>query len=173
MTQPEFMKQQYLTLRDEIRESKRRMFLLLIFGALFVPVAGFAADVSRGTFASASIPFVMLIMMLGVISEQNAIIRAGRYLKDHVEPHIDGVTGWEKWLETSHKLRDVDRYFFGSFMLMFLVFYAIGTSAAFETLTLLWGQRQAWIALTGYGIGGVWVLFVWVRHWHSCTSTID
>src|SRR5262245_35807175 len=114
MNDSDFLKHQFITLREEIRESKARIFKLVIFGAIFVPVAGYAADRLQLFFATASIPLVLVLLMLNFISEQNAIIRAGRYLKEHVEPKIAGVTGWEKWLESNHKLRSVDRYFFGS-----------------------------------------------------------
>lgn len=176
MSREEFLKQQYLTLRDEIRESKARLFRLLVLGALFVPAAGFIATEYKATFASASIPFIIIVVMLAFISEQNAIVRAGRYLKENVEPHITGVIGWEKWLESNHKLRAVDRYFYGSFLVLFLVFYTIGASTAVQNLagvtataeTHYWGG-----AALGYALGGIWVAIVWLRHWHSCTTTTD
>lgn len=174
MSREEFLKQQFLTLRDEIRESKARIFRLLILGALFVPAAGFVADQYRATFASASIPFIILVIMLCFISEQNAIVRAGRYLKEHVEPHIENALGWERWLESEHKLRDVDRYFFGSYLMLFFLFYAVGSSMAVENLASAYAT-SFWIyyiaAGVGYGLGGLWVIVVWLRHWHSCTTT--
>lgn len=171
MDKHEFVKQQYLTLRDEIRECKRRLFYLLLIAALFVPGAAFAADKFGAVFATASMPFVLLLLMLGAISEQNGIVRAGRYLREHVEPHIDGVVGWERWLESSHRLRDVDRYFFGSFLLLMMVFYGVGTGYALQSLANLVQEKQIWLPLLGYSVAGLWVLIVWLRHWHSCTTT--
>ena len=37
------MKQQFLTLRDEIRESKARIFWLLMIGIVLIMVAGYLA----------------------------------------------------------------------------------------------------------------------------------
>lgn len=174
MNDSDFLKQQFITLREEIRESKARIFKLVLLGSLFIPLAGYAADRMELFFASASLPFVIVLIMLTFISEQNAIIRAGRYLKEHVEPKIAGVTGWEKWLESNHQLRTLDRFFFGSFMLMFFIFYAIGCAAAIQTLSVKFfdDQTQFTLSAVAYALGGLWVLFVWLRHWHSCTTTV-
>lgn len=166
----EFMKQQYLTLRDEIRASKSRIFIILILGTLVIPAVGYAAMAANVVYASASMPFIILVLMLAFVMEQNSIIRAGTYLKHHVEPHMEGITTWESWLEGNKSLRDTDRYFFGTFLLVFFVFYAIGTGSALESLN---GQYpdQGWYAGAAYAIGGLWFAIVLFRHWHACTAT--
>jgi len=173
MNDSEFLKHQFITLRDEIKECKARAFKLVILGALFVPAAGYAADRLELFFATASLPFVIVLVMLAFISEHNGIIRAGRYIKEHVEPKVAGATGWEKWLESNHRLRSVDRYFFASFMVMFFIYYAIGAAAAIQTLSVKFFDDQIQFVLSNvaYALGGLWVLFVWLRHWHSCTTT--
>lgn len=170
MPPEEFMKQQYLTLREEICAGKARMFWLLILASLLIPAAGFAANEFRSTFASASIPFVVLVLMLAFVMEQNGIIRAGRYLKEHVEPHLENTTTWEKWLESNHKLREVDRYFFASFLLIFFLFYAVGAGTAIASLADSWPEHWRYAAV-GYGVGALWILIVFISHWHSCTTT--
>lgn len=179
MPQDEFMKQQYLTLREEIRSSKSRVFLILVIGTLFIPIAAFIAKEYENTFASASIPFILLVLMIAFIMEQNSIVRAGRYLKEHVEPHIEGIVTWENWLESNRKLRDADRYFFGSFLLVLLLFYAIGAGLAIEAIATFaksnwwFGEMNIWYGAIGYGIGGLWFLIVWIGHWRMCTRTTD
>ena len=111
MPTDEFMKQQFLTLRDEIRESKARIFWLLIIGIVLVMVAGYLAAEHPNAFANAAIPFLLLALMLSFISEQNNIARAGRYLRESVEPQIENMMGWEHWLETKPRLREVDHAF--------------------------------------------------------------
>lgn len=170
MSMEEFMKQQYITLRDEIRASKARIFLIMILGTLFVPAAGYAAIATSAAFAAASMPFVVLVLMLAFVMEQNSIIRAGTYLKNHVEPHIEGVTTWEHWLESNRALRDTDRYFFGSFLLVFFLFYAVGAGSAVEAMIKEWPQHVYYVAGT-YVIGGIWFVIVLMRHWHACTAT--
>lgn len=170
MSVEEFMKQQYITLRDEIRASKGRIFLIMILGTLFIPAAGYAAIATSAVFAAASMPFVVLVLMLAFVMEQNSIIRAGTYLKNHVEPHIEGLTTWEHWLESNNALRDTDRYFFGSFLLVFFLFYAVGSGSAIEAMMKDWPQHVYYVGAT-YVIGGIWFVIVLMRHWHACTST--
>jgi len=172
MSVEEFMKQQYLTLRDEIRASKARVFMLLVLGTVFIPLAAFAAKEFDATFAAASMPFVVLVLMLAFVMEQNSIIRAGRYLKDHVEPHIQGVTTWESWLELNANQRDTDRYFFGTFLLVFLLFYGVLTGMAIESLATIWqNENYNLYALGGYVVGALWFVVVVMTHWRSCTRT--
>src|SRR5687768_3492415 len=111
MATDEFMKQQFLTLRDEIRESKARIFWLLILGMLLVMVSGYLAAEHPNAFGNAAIPFLLLGLMLSFVSEQNNIARAGRYLREIVEPRIENVLGWEHWLEDKPRLREVDHAF--------------------------------------------------------------
>lgn len=170
MSTEQFMSQQYITLRDEIRASKARIFMLLMMGTLFIPAVGFAAKAFSAVYASASMPFIILVLMLCFLMEQNSIIRAGRYLKQHVEPHIDGIITWENWLESNQRLRDTDRYFFGSFLLVFVVFYAVASGSAVESLAEQWPEHR-YYAMAAYAIGGLWFIIVLIRHWHSCTTT--
>lgn len=172
MSEEEFMKQQYLTLREEIRACKARMFAILVLGTLFVPVAGFMANQFKSGFATGSMPFVLLVLMLAFITEQNAVIRAGRYLKEHVEPRMEGLVTWERWLESSRNLRGVDKAFFISFLLVFMLFYAVGAGVAMGSIAELWSEDQFWYAAAGYGLGGLWLVIVLLRHWHSCTTTV-
>lgn len=171
MSEEEFMKHQYTTLREEIRACKARTFAILVLGTLFVPIAGFAANQFKSGFATASMPFVLLVLMLAFITEQNGVIRAGRYLKEHVEPKIQGLVTWERWLESSRRLRDVDRAFFVSFILVFLLFYAIGAGLAVTSVAEMWPEHYMYAA-GGYAIGGLWLIIVLLRHWHSCTTTV-
>jgi hypothetical protein len=171
MSEEEFLKQQYMTLREEIRAGKARTFVILVLATILVPLAALAASQLKSEFATASMPFIILVLMLAFITEQNGVIRAGRYLKEHVEPKVDGLVTWERWLESSPRLRDVDRYFFLSFVLVFLLFYAIGAGEAVTAIAALWPKEQFWYATAGYGIGGLWLIVVLIRHWHSCTTT--
>lgn len=172
MSEAEFLKHQFLTLREEIRACKARAFMILILAAVFIPATGFAAQQWANTFATASLPFITLVLMVAFVAEQNAIIRAGRYIKDHIEPHMKEITTWEKWLESNHRHRDVDRYFFGSFLFVFLLFYAVGAGTAVESLAGLWPEHF-WYAAIGYGLGGLWFIVILMRHWHACTTTED
>jgi quinol-cytochrome oxidoreductase complex cytochrome b subunit len=170
MSSDEFMKQQFLTLRDEIRESKARIFWLLIMGIVLVILSGYLAAEHPAAFTNAAIPFILLGLMLAYVSEQNNIARAGRYLRETVEPHVENVVGWEHWLESKPQLREVDHFFVLGFSILFLIFFAITTS-----LTLLQFDRAAkelfvWGAGIAYGLGAFCVAVVLWRHWRSSTA---
>jgi hypothetical protein len=171
MSVEEFMKQQYITLRDEIRAAKARMFVLMVLGSLVILVSGIVAQNVKLTYAEGSLPLIVLVLMMAFVMEQNSVIRAGRYLKEHVEPHLDGITTWEKWLESNRALRAADRYFFGSIMLIFFLFYLLGAGFALMSLACSEWRDQMWPAAMVYGIGGLWFVVVLLGHWRACTTT--
>ena len=60
MNTDDFLRSQYLTLRDEIRESKSKIFWILISGMVLVLTAGYLAAEHPSAFANAAIPFLLL-----------------------------------------------------------------------------------------------------------------
>lgn len=171
MTTDEFVKQQFLTLRDEIRESKARIFWLLIISMALVVIAGYLAAERPNAFANAAIPFVLLGLMLSFISEQNNIARAGRYLRETVEPRIDNLMGWEHWLETKPRLREVDHAFVLGFSVLFLIFFAIAASLSLVQLDKKAHEAYIWAAAIAYVLGVFCIGVVLWRHWRSSTAS--
>ena len=170
MATDDFMKQQYLTLRDEIRESKARIFWLLIIGMVLVMAAGYLAAEHPSAFANAAIPFLLLGLMLAFVSEQNNIARAGRYLRETVEPRIENLVGWEHWLETKPRLREVDHAFVLGFSVLFLIFFAITTSLTLVQLDKNSHEAYVWAAAIAYALGAFCIGIVLWRHWRSSTA---
>jgi uncharacterized membrane protein YfcA len=170
MATDDFMKQQYLTLRDEIRESKARIFWLLILGMLLVMVAGYLAAEHPTAFANAAIPFLLLGLMLSFVSEQNNIARAGRYLRETVEPRIENIMGWEHWLEGKPRLREVDHAFVLGFSVLFLIFFSITTSLTLVQLDKSAHDVYVWAAAIAYALGAFCIAVVLWRHWRSSTA---
>ena len=170
MATDDFMKQQYLTLRDEIRESKARIFWLLIIGMFLVMVAGYLAAEHPSAFANAAIPFLLLGLMLAFVSEQNNIARAGRYLRETVEPRIENMVGWEHWLESKPRLREVDHSFVLGFSVLFLIFFAITTSLTLVQLDKKGHESFVWAAAIAYALGAFCIGIVLWRHWRSSTA---
>lgn len=171
MSTDEFMMQQFLTLRDEIRESKARIFWLLIMGMALVLISGYLAAEFPSAFANAAIPFLLLGLMLSFVSEQNNIARAGRYLREAVEPRIADLVGWEHWLETKPRLREVDHAFVLGFSVLFLIFFAITTSLTLMQLDKHAHEAYVWAAAIAYGLGAFCIAIVLWRHWRSSTAT--
>src|SRR4051812_29850101 len=170
MATDEFMKQQFLTLRDEIRESKARIFWLLIIGVVLVMAAGYLAAEHPNAFANAAIPFLLLGLMLSFVSEQNNIARAGRYLRETVEPRIENLVGWEHWLETKPRLREVDHSFVLGFSVLFLIFFSITASLTLVQFDKSGRELYVWVVGSAYALGAFCVGVVLWRHWRSSTE---
>jgi hypothetical protein len=170
MSTDDFIKQQFLTLRDEIKDSKARIFWLLILGMVLVMAAGYLASEHPSAFSNAAIPFLLLGLMLSFISEQNNIARAGRYLRETVEPRIQDLVGWEHWLESKPHLREVDHSFVMGFSVLFLIFFAITTSLSLMQINRTAHESYVYAAAAAYTLGAVCIAFVLWRHWRSSTA---
>jgi hypothetical protein len=193
MTTEEFLKQEFITLREEIKETKRRMFLVVVLGTLLVLAGAFlvemtapalkASDGERsmpvfyGSLGVAATPYAVLLLILLYVAEQNTILRAGRYVKEHIEPRIPDTIGWERWLESQRGLRGVDKAFLASFLVIFLIYYFVSVGVAANALASAfgesWSAQTATLALVPYVVGGLWALIVALRHWHAMTHTTD
>jgi hypothetical protein len=193
MTTEEFLKQEFITLREEIKETKRRMFLVVVLGSLLVLVGSFvvemtgpaakvldgerSAPVLYGSLGTAAVPYVVLLLILLYVAEQNVILRAGRYVKEHIEPRIADTVGWERWLESQPGLRRIDKAFLASFLVIFLIFYCVSVDVAANALANAFGEawsvQTATLSLVPYLVGGLWALIVATRHWHAMTHTTD
>jgi hypothetical protein len=171
MATDEFMRQQFLTLRDEIRESKARIFWVLILGMALVLVCGYLASEHPSALGNAAIPFLLIGLMLSYVSEQNNIARAGRYLRETVEPRIENLLGWEHWLESKPRLREVDHSFVLGFSVLFLIFFAITTSLTLKQIDRYsTNELYVWAAAIAYALGAFCVGVVLWRHWRSSTA---
>lgn len=174
MSTDDFSKQQYVALRAEISESKSRVFWLLLIGIALVFAAGYVAAEHPTAFANAAIPFLLLAVMLSFIAEESNISRAGRYLREVVEPNIKEMTCWERWLETQTQFRMVDRSFVVGFSVLLLSFFVITASLSVRQMDDT-GQRLELIvaAATAYVLGGVCIVYVLVRHWTASVKPSD
>lgn len=171
MSSNEFLKQQYISLRAEIDASASRMFWLLIIGMGLVMLSGYMVTNNPSTFANTGLPFFLLAIMIAFINEQNNVNRAGKYLREVIEPSIPDVTGWEKWLSTKSQFREADRAYFISFSVFFLIFFAISASMSLAQLekNSEINQLYFWSTAIAYALGALCVMVVVVRHWRTST----
>lgn len=182
MERQAFLQSTFETLRDEIKATKARLFWIVAMGLFGVPVIVALAvneKLAEGTskFVSLLIPYLVLVLIIMFLSEQNALMRAGRYLKEHVEPNVDNVTGWETWLGRHDDLRLMDKHLFACFTLVFFLYYFMAVGLALQTLVPSEPSdtNRYWLigASTTYAIGAIWALFTLLAHWRSCTTTTD
>src|SRR5262249_53785790 len=137
MEKQDFLQQQFITLREEIKATKQRVFLVVFFGLMAVPFMSYLVTTNREAldYAGPLLPFLVLVITV-LFAEQNALMRCGHFIRSVIEPNIKDSPGWEAWLESRPALRRMDKYFAGCFMIVFFVFYFL--SVAIGLNSSLW-----------------------------------
>lgn len=126
MDEKKFLESQYLTLRKEIEATKDRIFKIIIGGATVVPAAQFFAEVYKVGVVTLVLPFLVIIVMLLFLHENNALMRCGRFIRLHIEPHLPSLTCWEYWLSEptpNFDTRASEKYLIYSFYLLSTLYY--------------------------------------------------
>ncbi len=181
MERLEFLQQQFTTLREEIKATKQRVFLVVFFGLISVPLMSYLVATNRESlnYAGPLLPFLVLVITVLFFAEQNALMRCGHFIRSVIEPAVKDSPGWEAWLESRPDLRRMDKYFAGCFMIVFFVFYFLSVAIALNSS--LWsslsiaGKQDYGLYAGGitYAIGAIWMIVTLVHHWHYCTTTRD
>jgi hypothetical protein len=173
MDRQEFLKQQYLSLREEIRATKDRIFKTMGFGLIVVPSATFLAKAYDVDTFILSLPVLVVVVALIYLSENNALMRCGRYIKYHIEPAIADVVGWEQWLERigPWDARSVDKYLSYAFYLLFFVYFAGSVFLAGRFAIEKYGIIPGVILLAVYIAIGVWFVIYLITAIQVSTST--
>ncbi len=176
MDKQDFVREQYLALRAEINDIKARLFKTVGLGLVVVPVLTFMAEMEDVRFVGPIIPFVVMVLTILFVSEENALMRCGRYIRERIEPLIEEGAGWEAWLESQPKLRTMDKQLFGCFLITFFVFYFASAGMAIEKLWInadagMSGEAKAIAGGIVYGIGALWMIITALGHWRASTAT--
>ena len=161
------------TLREEIKETKSRIFLIVMITIVgFCTFAFFAS--TANPYALAVTPIGVLALMVLYLTEQNELMRAARYIMENVEAGDDH---WEHWV-AAHRLRGPERWFFAFFVIVFLVFYTTAISLAVHHILTRSGDGSVyeyvyWTygAPITYGVGTLWAMAALARYWRSSTTT--
>lgn len=177
MDKSEFLKEQFLMLRREIESRQLRLFWTVVIGLLGMPTLTYLAK-DADTLAWLAIPFLMLVVIVLFLAEQNAMMRCGRFIREKVEGSPDLAPGWESWLESRREYRLMERNFVGCFIVIFFLYYFLAIGMA---LYRLWaevsadpsGQFRYWLygALVAYAIGAFWAVLNLVHHWRFSVGT--
>ena len=173
MNKQDFLKEQFLTLRKEIEATKSRIFKSLGFGLVIVPTSHFFAKSYKIDTIILSIPILVIVVALIYLSENNALMRCGRYIRLHIEPEIEGVIGWEKFLETPSEIdpRSVDKYLSYCFYLLFFVYFAGSVFLAGRFSLEQYGLTVHSVLLGAYIAIGIWFLTYLLRSIRVSTRT--
>jgi hypothetical protein len=141
MDPEEFTKLEYSTLREEIRDTKDRIFKLGAVALIGLPTASAAAEVLKIDILVLALPGFIVATIFLYLSESSALMRCGTYIKHRIEP--DGC--WEHWLADTTKdnenRRRVDKMAFWFFVTVFLLYYL---AAAYLAILRAWSFGLPW-----------------------------
>jgi hypothetical protein len=178
MNSDEFFKLQYQTLRDEIKDTKARIFQILSIGFTLLPAAhflGYKYDIGAIILFA---PVLISAFALLYLSENRALMRCGYFIRCHLETHVDGIQGWEHWLESpkvkGFDPRGVDKYSSYAFYLLFLIYYVLAVVvAAFYCFATLGSHAMPYTAvlLATYGIVGILFVYFLAKNIQTSTTT--
>jgi len=158
-----FIELQYLTLRKEIESTKDRMFKIVVGGTTVVPAAQFFAEVYKVGVITLVLPFLVIIVMLLFLHENNALMRCGLFIRLHVEPNEPNLTCWEYWLEKqteNYEPRDAEKYLIYSFYLLSTLYYIASVYLAAVFSNTEYGIVGLAITLGTYSAIGILTVFL-------------
>lgn len=173
MTREDYLNHQFATLRREIEGQQIRIFWIIIIGLLGMPALGYFL-LSETTHMWLTLPFFLLALVLLYLAEQNHMIRAGRYIREFIEPQTGFTPTWESWLSQHAELRLVDKHFSSCFVVLFFLYYFLAVVYAMDRLVqdaIANPSPVGWYWV--FGAGGVylvttlWGVATLVRHWRS------
>lgn len=168
-----FLELEYMTLRKEIEDAKANMFKLVVGGAAVIPAAqSIANNFSIGAITLA-LPMIVAVLVLLFLSENHSIMRAGTYILEQIEPNIDGVTGWESWLNSTKSgagNRTGDRLIVIAFSLLAASYFVTSVILAVRHALQEFGQLGQYL-LGGAYIGvGVVLMFIFFSQARTSTT---
>ncbi len=177
METKELVKEEFNTLRDEIKATRARLFWLVGMGLFGIPILTyFASDADKPVMLL--VPFSALVLIVGYLTEQNNMMRAARYIRERIESDGKHSLGWEAWLESRPGQRVMERHFVACMIVILFVYYFLTVSIAlrkFVADTTGDPSNVSWYWLVGmtviYLIGAIWALSTLVHHWKASVST--
>lgn len=177
MDPKDYFSQQFATLRREIEGQQARLFWIVVIGLLGMPTLSYFL-LSATTRIWMMLPFLLLVLILLYLSEQSHIMRAGRYIREHIEKRTELSPGWEEWLESRAELRLMDKHFSACFVILFFLYYFLSVAFSLHRLAqealddpsgLYWWWFYAATAV--YAIATIWGLATLLQHWRSSMTT--
>lgn len=175
MNKREFMLAQFEALRTEIKTSKQNAFHVVGAGLAGIPSAHFLIDAFQTSELVLGMPLLVVVAGFLYMSEMHAVMRCGRYIREHIEPCFPEVEGWEAYLAAPEPdRRTVDKLLFNSFYLLFLIYFAGSSIVAVIYVFETFSPPIAYLLLAFYvtvGAGFAYFLIANIRETTGTTSS--
>ena len=173
MDKEKFIKLEYISLREEIKETKARIFKTMSFGLAIVPTSTIIGKMYEIEFLILTVPFLVVVVALVYLSENRALMRCGRYISNVIEPQINNHIGWEKWISDENKpdRRSVDRFLTYSFIILFFIYYIASSYLACNFISILHSSLSFLITMTAiYFVVGIIFIVFFIKNIEISTS---
>jgi hypothetical protein len=102
-----------------------------------------------------ALPLVVVVLVLLFLVENHSMMRAGTYILQEIEPKIDGVKGWETWLNSvqiGSGTRTVDKLLVFAFSVLAASYFIVSVVLAARFALREFGQQGQYV------VGGIYVL---------------
>lgn len=173
---PQFLRCEYLALRDEIKEAKSRIFKLAVLGIIGVPSAYAIATSRNFSILVVSLPPIVCAVMFLYLSESLTVMRAGAYIKEQIEADIkiekgDIFVGWEHWLENASGRRVVDQLVGCFFYALYGLYYVVTSYLGLRLAKPRWPASGYLLLIIVYVAGAMIFLVITLRSFQYMFST--
>jgi hypothetical protein len=142
MNDNQFLRDQFASLRHEIEGLQARLFWTVMIGMLGVPTMTYLTW-DTDALVWIVMPFFTLVIIILFLAQHQQMMRAGRFIREQIEPRLPETPSWERWLESKPEYRLVDRHFFACFTLIFFVYYGVSMATSIERLWALAQQDES------------------------------
>ena len=168
----QFIELQFNALRDEILSLKARVSRILIAAMSGIPIIIATGDKLKLELLIITAPIITAVAMFLILSEHNGIMRAGRYIREHLEPKMKQqiVLGWEEYLESEEINRCCERYLLISVVTIFSVYYVGSSLLAYLSVQSKYGAQYANILLLIYLSGTFFFVYFIIRNFQIRSS---
>ena len=168
-----FLELQYATLRKEIEVSKSNMFKLVVGGGALIPTAQSLANTYSIGVITLALPLIVVVLVLLFLAENHAMMRAGTYILEQIEPNIEGVIGWETWLNSSKgdvAKRTVDKLLIFAFAVLAASYFMVSVVLAARFAFQEFGQQGQYLVAGAYIFVGAILAFILYSHAKTDTN---
>lgn len=172
VSREKFTELEYESLRREIETSKANMFKLVVGGAAVVPAAQSLANTYDIGAITLALPLIVVVLVLLFLTENHAVMRAGTYILEKIEPNVEGSGGWETWLNSSRdktNKRTVDKLLIFAFAVLASCYFIVSVVLAVRHALREFGMQGQYL------IGGVYlgigVVLAFVLYSQARTNT--
>ncbi len=174
--QQQTLRMQFQALRAEIDATQGRLFRLVCLAGLGLPALLYLGERPETEFLAPVLPFAVLVLVMLYLSEQHALMRCGRYMRERIEPLIEEGAGWEAWLESQPTLRVMDKSIFWCVVLTSFVFFFSAVGLGIRELmdstdAVIAAEYKVYFGGALYALAAFWMAITVLHYWRACTST--